>query len=244
MSTLAARLGSFQASMAERLGAEKAATIAAAYMAAFAEGLPQGAVAVGETAPDFTLPDIDAPGPGWEGQAAGDAAGRQDGERMHRLAAALAGGPVVLVFFRGLWCPFCAMTLRAMDAIRPQLEREGATLLALSPQDPRLAREAAAGFGLGLTILDDHAGTVARRYRLAWPVPASLRQLYAKFGHNLAHENGDDGRWLPMPAAYVIRPDGIVAAAKVDPRPEVRMEPAAALAAVRALRQPAAVAAG
>ena len=299
MSTLAARLAAFQASMTERAGPETAAAVAAAYMAAFTAGLVQGAVAVGEAAPDFTLPDVvlpdvvlpdvalpnsagaeralsnhgrpndERPNPdrtspdrtcpvrpspvspslaspslGRSGQVRSGRGRRVDTGRdgagaTHRLAEALAHGPVVLVFYRGLWCPFCAMTLRAMDAIRPQLEREGATLLAASPQDPRLARAAAAGLGLALTLLHDRGCEVAQRYRVAWPVPATMRQLYAKFGHNLAYENADDGRLLPMPAAFVIRPDGTVAAAKVDPRPSERMPPAEALAAVRALRVPA-----
>ena len=299
MSTLAARLAAFQASMTERAGPETAAAVAAAYMAAFTAGLVQGAVAVGEAAPDFTLPDVvlpdvvlpdvalpnsagaeralsnhgrpndERPNPdrtspdrtcpvrpspvspslasprlGRSGQVRSGRgrrvdAGRHGAGATHRLAEALAHGPVVLVFYRGLWCPFCAMTLRAMDAIRPQLEREGATLLAASPQDPRLARAAAAGLGLALTLLHDRGCEVAQRYRVAWPVPATMRQLYAKFGHNLAYENADDGRLLPMPAAFVIRPDGTVAAAKVDPRPSERMPPAEALAAVRALRVPA-----
>ncbi len=314
MSTLAARLAAFQASMTERAGPETAAAVAAAYMAAFTAGLVQGAVAVGEAAPDFTLPDVVLPdvvlpdvalpnsagaeralsnhgrpnderpnpdrtspdrtcpvrpspvspspvspspvspslaSPSLASQSLGRSGqvrsgrgrrvdtGRDGAGATHRLAEALAHGPVVLVFYRGLWCPFCAMTLRAMDAIRPQLEREGATLLAASPQDPRLARAAAAGLGLALTLLHDRGCEVAQRYRVAWPVPATMRQLYAKFGHNLAYENADDGRLLPMPAAFVIRPDGTVAAAKVDPRPSERMPPAEALAAVRALRVPA-----
>ncbi len=220
MPTLAARLAAFRDAMLERAGPEKAAAIVATYQAALDEGLPGRAVGVGETAPDFALPDYSG--------------------RTHRLADTLALGPVVLVFYRGLWCPFCAKTLRAMDAIRPALEREGATLLAVSPQDPRLAMEEASCLGLRLTLLRDRGCEVAARYRVAWPVPEKMRQLYAKFGHALSRENGDEGAVLPMPAAFVIRPDGVVAAAKVDPRPSERMEPADALAAVRAIARVAA----
>jgi peroxiredoxin len=215
MPTLAMRLAAFRDAMLERAGPEKAAAIVAAYQAALDEGLAARAVGAGEMAPDFALPDF---------------AGR-----VHRLADALALGPVVLVFYRGLWCPFCAKTLRAMDAIRPALEREGATLLAVSPQDPKLAMEAASCLGLRLTLLHDQGCEVAGRYRVIWPVPENMRQLYAKFGHALSRENGDEGAALPMPAAFVIRPDGMVVAAKVDPRPSERMEPADALAAVRAM---------
>ncbi len=215
MPTLAAKLAIFRDSMLERAGPEKAACILGAYMSAFDDGLVRLALAVGETAPDFALADLSG--------------------KVHRLAEARARGPVVLVFYRGLWCPFCAKTLRAMDMIRPALERAGATLLAVSPQDPELARHEAENLGIGLTLLHDRGGAVAARYRVAWAVPEKLRHLYAKLGHPLTVENGDAGDRLPMPACFVIRPDGVVAAAKVDPRPSERMEPAEALAAVRAL---------
>ena len=220
MHTLAAQLAAFRESMLERAGPRTGAAVMAAYQAAIDAGLPGKAVQVGEMAPDFALPDCSG--------------------RVRRLSEALAGGPVVLVFYRGLWCPFCAMTLRAMDAIRPALEREGATLLALAPQDPARAREQGANFGLGLTMLHDRGCEVAARYRVVWPVPEAMRLLYAKFGHPLARENGDEGSVLPMPSAFVIRPDGVVVAAKVDPRPSVRMEPADALATVRAMARVAA----
>jgi peroxiredoxin len=220
MPTLATRLAAFRDAMLERAGPEKAAAIVAAYQAAVEAGLAGRALGVGEAAPDFALPDFSG--------------------RTHRLADARAKGPVVLVFYRGLWCPFCAKTLRAMDAMRPALEREGATLLAASPQEPAHAMEAASCLGLGLTLLHDRGCQVAARYRIVWPVPENMRLLYAKFGHPLALENGDDGSVLPMPAAFVIGPDGVVAAAKVDPRPSVRMEPADALAAVRAIARVAA----
>lgn len=220
MPTLAAKLAIFRDSMLERAGPEKAACIQGAYKSAFDDGLPQAALRVGETAPDFALADYSG--------------------TVHRLSEALARGPVVLVFHRGLWCPFCAKTLRAMDVIRPALEREGATLLAVAPQDPELARYEAGCLGLRLTLLHDRGCAVAARYRVVWPVPERLRHLYAKLGHPLAVENGDAGDRLPMPACFVIRPDGVVVAAKVDPRPAERMEPAEALAAVRAMARVAA----
>lgn len=215
MSTLCGMLRAFRDAMIERAGPEKAAAMASAYQEVLDAGLPGKAVGVGDVAPDFALPDL---------------AGRE-----HRLSAALARGPVVLVFHRGLWCPFCAKTLRAMEATRPALEREGASLLAVSPQLPAMAAEAASSLGLELPLLYDAGGAVAARYRLNWTVPEGLRRLFGKFGHPLAQENGDDGATLPMLAAYVIGRDGVITAAKVDPRPTERMEPAEALAAVRVL---------
>lgn len=215
MSTLCGKLRAFRDAMVERAGPEKAGAIEAAYQAVLDAGLPGKAVGVGDAAPGFTLPDL---------------AGAE-----HRLSDALAKGPVVLLFYRGLWCPFCAKTLRAMDAIRPALEREGASLIAVAPQVPAMAAEAASSLGLGLKLLYDAGGAVAARYRLNWTVPDPVRRLFGKFGHPLARENEDDGAILPMLAAYVIGRDGVVTAATVDPRPSVRMEPEEALAAVRAL---------
>lgn len=213
MSTLAMALAAFRDAMIERAGPEKAAAIAAAYQAVLDAGLPEQAVRVGDVAPDFALPDLSG--------------------KEHRLSAELARGPVVLLFYRGLWCPFCAKALRAMEKIRPALELEGGSMLAVSPQLQATVAEAASSLGLGLTLLHDAGGEVAGRYRLNWTLPEKLRQLFGKFGHPLAQENGDDGTMLPMLAVYVIGRDGVVVAARVDPRPTEWMEPAEALEAVR-----------
>jgi len=177
-------------------------------------------IGVGDTAPDFTLND-------------------QRGEPVS-LRETLRRGPVVLIFYRGGWCPFCTIALRSMNRIVPELRRAGASLLAISPEAPVHARATAERNGLAFPLLTDAGNAVARRYGLVWPLDAESCTLFLRLGHDLPHINAMPDWELPIPAGYVIGPGGRVLEAVVDARTQVRLEPAAALRAVRALEtQPA-----
>ena len=115
------------------------------------------------------------------------------------------------------------------------LRREGASLLAISPQ--RIAENAttAAASGLGFPSLADNGHEVAKRFGLVWRLDAEMRDLYQRLGHDIPALNGTEEWTLPIPASFVIAPDGRIAFAHVDPRVTKRVEPDDALAAVRAL---------
>ena len=132
---------------------------------------------------------------------------------------------MVLGFYRGGWCPFCTLTLRAMDRISGELARHGATLLMVSPQTPGESATTARRNCLSFSVLSDAGNAVARRYGLVWKAQPQTRALLARLGHDLSRINGT-GEWdLPMPAGYVIAPDGRVVSAHVDPLVYRRMEP-------------------
>jgi peroxiredoxin len=84
-------------------------------------------------------------------------------------------------------------------------------------------------------LLLDRGNEVAGRFRLAFALPEELREVYRKFGIDLAQANGDDSWTLPMPARYVVDRRGVVRAADVHPDYTRRTEPAETLAALRAL---------
>jgi peroxiredoxin len=180
-----------------------------------ANGIAQRAVQAGETAPAFTLPD-----------ALG---------RPVRLADRLARGPVVLTFYRGGWCPYCNLQLRAYQQMLPDLARAGATLLAVSPETPDDTLSTAQKNELAFDVLSDAGGRVADAYRLNFELSEELHALYAAGGIDLPRRNGD-GRWqLPIPATFVIGTDGKVARAWVDVEYRNRAEPAEIAAAVALL---------
>jgi peroxiredoxin len=172
-------------------------------------------VASGDAAPDFTLPNA-----------------RGVPVTLSKL---LAKGPVVLVFYRGGWCPYCNLQLRAYQRALPELRALGASLVAVSPEAPDKSLSTTEKNALEFEVLSDVLGEAGRAYRLFFDLSDELKTLYAAGGNDLAQWNAD-GQWhLPMPATYVIGTDGQVALAYVDAESRNRLEPAEVVSALRAL---------
>jgi peroxiredoxin len=174
-----------------------------------------GAIDVGDRAPDFSLPD-------------------QHGAQVS-LSETLARGPVVLLFVRGGWCPFCALTLRAYDRLRPALQHAGATLLAVSPQTQANSLATAERDALGYSLLSDHGLQVADAYGLVWQPDTAMQAVLQRLGHDLPRINGSNDWRLPIPAGYVIDRNGVVRTARHVPNIADRLPPVQALDAVLAL---------
>jgi peroxiredoxin len=170
---------------------------------------------VSERAPDFTLPD---------------ATGHPVSLQVLR-----AQGSVVLSFYRGRWWPYCSAELEALRQALPEITALGATLAVISPQVQRTARESEDQTLLPFAMLRDQGNRVAAQYGLVFTLPDDLRQLYAKFGIDLARANGDDSWTLPMPARFVIDRAGLIRQADVDPDYTRRSEPAHTVEVLRRL---------
>lgn len=171
----------------------------------------------GERAPNFRLPN-----------AQGDSI---------ELDGLLCQGPVVLSFYRGQWCPYCNLELRAYQLLLPQLQALGASLVAISPQTPDNSLSTAEKNELNYPVLSDVGLQVARAYGLAFDLPPELVDLHQRqWKNDLVKWNGEEGGWsLPIPATYVIGQDARIALAHVDPDYRDRLEPEAALARLHTL---------
>jgi len=198
-----------------RRPAETQSVIDAAIDALRASGITRSCLQVGEMAPDFAL----------------DAA---DGAVLS-LEAMLRHGPAVIVFYRGGWCPYCDLTLRALDAIAPTLQEMGARLVGIAPQLPAAMRETSARHALRFPLLHDRDNRVARLFGLAFEMPGELVQLYRGLGIDLGAANGSPEWVLPLPATYIVGADGVVAEAFIDVDYTRRAEPADILATVERL---------
>jgi peroxiredoxin len=105
----------------------------------------------------------------------------------------------------------------------------------ISPQVARTPRETEEPKPLSYEVLRDFGNAVAEAYGLVFTLPDDLREIYLKFGIDLAQGNGD-GTWrLPVPARVVVDRQGIVRAVDADPDYTRRPEPAQTVAALRAL---------
>lgn len=177
------------------------------------------ALSVGDVAPDFELPN-----------AIG---------QIVRLRDALAQGPVVLSFYRGGWCPYCSLELKALQDVLPQIREAGARLIAVSPQTPDATLSTRETMDLAFDVLSDEGNAVAREYGLVFRVPDDLVETYRGVGIDLEAANGDDAHELPLPATFVVDTQGTVRHAFADPDYTRRAEPTDVLAALRSLSVPA-----
>ncbi|KAA0996374.1 AhpC/TSA family protein [Pseudomonas sp. ANT_J12] len=178
-----------------------------------ASGAAGNALKVGDKAPLFTLKD-------------------PDGNPVSS-ADLLAKGPLVLTFYRGVWCPYCNMELQAVQAFLPTLQELGANLVAISPQIAANSRKSVRINGLEFPILSDTHNDVAQAFGLRFALPDYLVELYKNLRNDLPTFNDDPSWTLPMPARYVIGQDGVIRYAEVNPDYTQRPEPEAMLDALR-----------
>ena len=174
------------------------------------------AIGVGDQAPGFDLPGI-------------------KGSRVV-VGDLLRQGPVVLTFYRGGWCPYCNLQLRAYQAALPHIAALGASLVAVSPQLPDNSLDTVEKNALTFDVLSDVGNAVARSYGLVYAPPAELREALRSNDKALSRINGDDSWELPVPATYVIGNDGRILLASLHVDYRTRLEPEAILAALRAAR--------
>jgi len=173
-----------------------------------ASGIAEQSLHEGEIAPNFTLSDAN-------GQSVSLAVLRQK-------------GPVVVTFYRGSWCPYCNLQLRAYQAILPGIIEAGATLVAISPQTPEASTEIVDKANLRFSVLSDVGNQVARAYRLVFVLPEVLRPYTA----SLPQYNAGDTWELPLPGTFVIGADGVIRLSFVHADYTKRLEPSDILAAL------------
>ncbi len=172
-----------------------------------------GHLKVGATAPAFELPNA-------LGQPV-------------RLSELTSGGPVVLSFFRGGWCSYCNIELRALQRYLTEIRDLGAELIAVTPELPDETVSTAEKLALSYPVLSDSGNQVARAFGLVMTVAEELRPLYSKMGIELPARNGDNSFELPLPGTFVIDRDGTILQAFVDPDYRNRVEPMVILETLR-----------
>jgi peroxiredoxin len=145
----------------------------------------------------------------------------------------LAEGPLVLTFYRGVWCPYCNLELQALQDALVSFQELGARIVAISPQNAVNSRKSVRTNALSFPILSDTHNDVAAAFGLRFELPDYLVELYKKLKNDLPAFNGDASWTLPMPARYVIAQDGTILYAEVNPDYTHRPEPSDMLPALR-----------
>lgn len=174
--------------------------------ALFASGQAERAIHAGDRAPAFVLQD--------------------QNDRTVSSAELLAQGPLIVTFYRGVWCPYCNIELQALNELLPQFRALGANIVAISPQKPVNSRKSVRQNQLDFPVLSDVRGETGAAFGLRFALPDYLVALYQTLGNDLPAFNDDPSWTLPMPARYVIGQDGVVLYAEVNPDYTRRPEPA------------------
>ncbi|KSA12147.1 peroxiredoxin-like family protein [Maribacter dokdonensis] len=171
---------------------------------AFEKG--KNALKVGEQAPNFELPD---------------ALGNQI-----KLSGLLDNGAVVVTFYRGSWCPYCNLQLRALQAKLPEIQSLGATLIAISPEVPDASMTKNEISEMDFTVLSDQDAKVASKYGVAWEVPEFLLDhMRVDRNLDLKQINNGNGTVLPIPATFIVGTDGAIQWSYVNVDYRTRSEP-------------------
>jgi peroxiredoxin len=134
-------------------------------------GQAQRAKKAGDVAPEFTLPDPE---------------GKEVSSRD-----LLARGPLVVSFYRGVWCPYCNLELQALQEAVADITVRGANLVAISPQTAANSRKSQRDNKLSFPILSDVKSEVANAFGIRFVLPDYLVELYKGFGNNLPLTNND-----------------------------------------------------
>jgi peroxiredoxin len=195
-----------------------------AVQALFLTSIEDRVLPIGALAPTFDLPDAAATS--LTNATAANA-------RLVHSTDLLGIGPLIVVFFRGRWCPYCMTQLEAWQAAFPAVREKGALLVAISPQLPRQNDFTVQHHNLTYPLLTDSGSRIADAFHVAYTVPEPMQQHYRSIMINIPFINGDQGpnTWrLPIPATFAIAPSGKITFAEAHADHRVRPDPKDVLA--------------
>jgi peroxiredoxin len=169
------------------------------------QNLAGKALKVGEKFPSFCLNDSD--------------------NNSHSLDALLSHGPIIISFYRGGWCPYCVLELKALRDIIGKLPELNATLIAISPETSKHSTNTKAQNALNFIVLSDNDNMLAKQCNLVFKVPTDLIAQYNHFGMDIKSHNGNEKFELPIPATYIIDQQRMIRFAFVEEDYISRAEP-------------------
>jgi peroxiredoxin len=216
MATIAEQSTELKVAAAGMLPAAVAAVFDSDQAALSAAGIPAGAVAVGDTLVGFTLPDATG--------------------KPRTLDELTAEGPVVIVFYRGGWCPYCNLALRTYEKdLVPELGAFSARLVAISPETPDASLSTQEKAELTYTVLSDTGVELADSLGIAFDPSEEGLAAQRSLGLEISTTRADGGTRLPMPTVLVVGSDHVVRFVDIHPDYTGRTEVSDILAALRAL---------
>ncbi len=149
----------------------------------------------------------------------------QTGLEVH-LKDLLKRGEVVLVFYRGQWCPYCNRELKRLEDSLQQIIAKGATLIAVTPEKPESITKTIEKTAASYSILYDDGLKIMKAYDVAFEVDDNTLTRYHNTGIDIEANNGKNGKYLPVPAVYIINQQSTIIYRYFEPdykkRPSVK----------------------
>jgi peroxiredoxin len=189
--TLSEQLEEYRTGWMQRVPAERRAMMER-HIAHLAEtGFGRRGKQIGDRAPEIILPDAHG--------------------MTFDIANLLAKGPVVVIFYRGGWCPYCNLELKAYQSLLSRFAAAGASLVAISPEKPDDTVSTVEKDALTFPVLSDVGQSVGKTFGIVYAFTDELRAVYDGFKLDIPAKNGTPDDWsLPLSATYVIGPDGVI----------------------------------
>lgn len=173
-------------------------------------------LSVGDSAPDFTAPTYDG--------------------GMVTLSSAYAKGPVVLIFYRGAWCPFCSLHLKSFQEKKSEFDLLGASIIAVSVDKPEYLKQMSDKNALSFSVVSDAQAEILKNYHVLYTVPAELAEKYKnEYQIDLEAHSGRSDHTIAVPATYVIAPGGKIIFAYSNEDYKVRTKPEEVLDVLKAM---------
>ena len=142
------------------------------------------------------------------------------------LSDSLENNDYVLVsFYRGVWCPYCNLELKALEARNEEFKALGAKLIAISPQSPDSSLTTKEKNELTFEVLSDTNNIVAKEFGLVFSLAEELRPIYLSFGIDIPLNNDENSYEIPMPATYLINKNKEIVFSYIDEDYTKRCEP-------------------
>ena len=145
-----------------------------------------------------------------------------NGGKPFDLKRQLKNGDVVIIFYRGQWCPFCNKELSQLNDSLSLLTAKGATVIAISPETKENVVKTIGKTKASFPIISDSAMEIMKMYKVNFAVDETTQIKYKKYGIDFSEANGSNGANLPVPATYIVGKDGIIKYVFFNPDYKVR----------------------
>jgi len=148
-------------------------------------------------------------------------------------------GNLVIVFYRGAWCPFCNTYLRSLQKRLTDINAAGGTLIAISVENPDTSMQVSKKNEVAFTVLSDPNLDTARKFGIVYELPPETNAQYKSYGIDLATKNSMSKPELPLSATYVVDRKGKIRYAFLEPDYKKRAEPDVIVEELTKLKKPA-----
>lgn len=155
---------------------------------------------------------------------------KANGETLN-LSEAARKAPMVLIFYRGGWCPYCNVQLQDLRKIESRLNKLGYQIVAVSPDQPEQLKNSVDKNKIGYTLVSDSKGELMKAMGIAFRVDDETHGKYKGYGIDLEAASGQKHHWLPVPSVFLVDRTGTVTFSYVNPDYRVRMPASVILSA-------------